>query len=1485
MIKMKDVIKIVIAVCLLVFSVQIVNAQQVFISQDFEDPFAVDWTWNEVVPFLGTVSSTNNTFVVNNVYLGGFVEYDPFLSPEIATTADQGYQPNSNYLHTVSFNALNGSLAFAPVQNTNYIDQFVDGVNQELICAVTPDYSTIGFDNVDLEFQWISGSSETSFGTEVYYSLDQGITWILIDGPLVADNTNWQLASYDFGTTIDNQPNVRFAFVFNNEMEDNILTPLPQWNQGVGFGLDDFRLIADCDSSFLPEDYTVCSGESTTIFADTTWFDNFVWTTGSIVDSTSLIINNDEEIIAIASNDYCNDIPDTINVFVQTERADLGLTINGEVNGVGIPCHGDCNGELQLEVINGTPESNGAYTVQWMDSLMNPINDNVNNELLNNFTSTLSLVCEGTYFVSVLDAICTIPEIDSITITSNVPIENVFTSDSVSCFNGSDGVISSSPSGGLAPYTFDWGLYGNEASIDSLPIGTYTVVITDSLGCSEDFSIGIFQPGKLLVDPYIYKEISCYDSSNAVLSTFVYGGTGNPDFFTYVWSHPNYPWVDDPPYHKDTLGPLPFSVGADDLEVNPNYQTYSDPYTLSVTDENGCISSAEIYVLEPPKLNVFLTQPTKPAYCNNNILGFNTGWAQVSASGGTPNQNGNYNFIWSALGQNNENTLYSTLDNMNAGIYDVTVVDSLECAEQMSVEIELETTWQSFTSTTPASCFNEPEGSASITMEGGCGDIDNSCGFSYLWNGGLATGNILPTVTGIQQGVYSVTVTDDFGCEGVYNLIVDGPTKAEFQVTNLIDQSCVGDNGSSDDGEAVVEIVGGVSPYHVKWLNANPLFSDSAYTNGILNINGLTAGDWEIQIEYNDSCPVTHNISSLHPNPFTIDDGIQVTAQINTNNTFLTDTIECFGASNAMASVLNANPSFEYDWHLQGSSIVIDEGTTTNELPAGNIQVTASYLLGLCVATSPPVTIEERLPFFLTDNSSTPSCNGDEDAQISISVTGASPYLNDDQLSDYNFSWFPSNLNDYLPLNTDGSLDIQIPGLDGGTYYIEVLDRYGCDTVFSIIIEDPSLLTASVTSQNLNCHEQNGSLSGQILIGPSGGTSPYTYEISNTSPSNNPNFIGLAAGTYDVIAIDANGCRDSSQIILSQPPQMTMDYSIQDLSCDDSDDGSVSIIANGGTQPYDLYTIAGPSNFSNGNGVFTNLVAGSYTLSVEDNNGCTVTENTVELDSPPPYSNFQLDPTDPTCHDGQDGFITLSLQGGTRPYTYNWSNGENTQNIDFLSAGNYTVTVTDENGCLITGSETLNNPVQVVADWIIATPGADGNHFILSQPAPFNVEFIDVSQNSEPAFNQWWINNQNSTQNFYQGYSFYYQDTTKQYTFYDVGDYDVVMEVFDSLGNCSDTISLTISVQGIVEYNAFSPNGDNINDNFYFESYGIKDLNAIIYNRWGDKIYEILSPDDSWDGVSLNGLDVPEGVYFYVLNATGQDGTPYKEKGSVTLYR
>ena len=110
-------------------------------------------------------------------------------------------------------------------------------------------------------------------------------------------------------------------------------------------------------------------------------------------------------------------------------------------------------------------------------------------------------------------------------------------------------------------------------------------------------------------------------------------------------------------------------------------------------------------MIEPPKLELFLTQPTNSAYCNNNLLGSNTGWAQVSASGGTPNANDNYNFVWSVLGQTDEDVFYSSIHSMNSGTYDVTVVDNRLCADQLSVEIDLEPTWQEFIHPHHASCF------------------------------------------------------------------------------------------------------------------------------------------------------------------------------------------------------------------------------------------------------------------------------------------------------------------------------------------------------------------------------------------------------------------------------------------------------------------------------------------------------------------------------------------------------------------------------------------------------------------------------------------------------------------------------------------------------------------------------------------------------------------------------------------------------------
>ena len=118
-----------------------------------------------------------------------------------------------------------------------------------------------------------------------------------------------------------------------------------------------------------------------------------------------------------------------------------------------------------------------------------------------------------------------------------------------------------------------------------------------------------------------------------------------------------------------------------------------------------------------------------------------------------------------------------------------------------------------------------------------------------------------------------------------------------------------------------------------------------------------------------------------------------------------------------------------------------------------------------------------------------------------------------------------------------------------------------------------------------------------------------------------------------------------------------------------------------------------------------------------------------------------------------------------------------------------------------------------------------------------------------------------------------------------MGEHEVTIVATNNNGICSEEYSEYFTAQGLVENNVFSPNGDNINDLFSFENYGMLEMYVTFYNRWGDKVYEMFSPKDSWDGVSMNGQEVPEGVYFYVLNGKGEDGSVYEEKGSVTIYR
>ena len=158
--------------------------------------------------------------------------------------------------------------------------------------------------------------------------------------------------------------------------------------------------------------------------------------------------------------------------------------MQSEVNGIGISCFGDSSGVLIAEIIGGTSNPDSSYNVSWFDSNMNPLNqDFVEEGYFNNFTSILSNVFQGEFFVEVTDAVCNVPVVSSIEIFSNDEIINTFSETQVSCFGYSDGELMANPSSGVAPYTYDWGFYGTEQSISNLAPGAYSyLIIIDGVG-------------------------------------------------------------------------------------------------------------------------------------------------------------------------------------------------------------------------------------------------------------------------------------------------------------------------------------------------------------------------------------------------------------------------------------------------------------------------------------------------------------------------------------------------------------------------------------------------------------------------------------------------------------------------------------------------------------------------------------------------------------------------------------------------------------------------------------------------------------------------------------------------------------------------------------------------------------------------------------------------------------------------------------------
>ena len=226
-----------------------------------------------------------------------------------------------------------------------------------------------------------------------------------------------------------------------------------------------------------------------------------------------------------------------------------------------------------------------------------------------------------------------------------------------------------------------------------------------------------------------------------------------------------------------------------------------------------------------------------------------------------------------------------------------------------------------------------------------------------------------------------------------------------------------------------------------------------------------------------------------------------------------------------------------------------------------------------------------------------------------------------------------------------------------------------------------------------------GNSTGSVTVTGSGSTAPYTYDIGSGAQATG-DFTGLAAGAYTVTVTDDNGCIFPVTVTINEPNALSGSVSLQnDVTCNGGADGSATIAASGGTSPY-TYDIGSGAQAS---GAFTGLSAGSYTVTITDDNNCTTTVP-VTINEPTALVGSLDATTDVLCNGGADGSATVSASGGTNPYTYDIGSGAQASgSFTGLSAGSYTVTITDDNNCTTIVPVTINEPIVLSSSTVSVT--------------------------------------------------------------------------------------------------------------------------------------------------------------------------------------
>lgn len=501
--------------------------------------------------------------------------------------------------------------------------------------------------------------------------------------------------------------------------------------------------------------------------------------------------------------------------------------------------------------------------------------------------------------------------------------------------------------------------------------------------------------------------------------------------------------------------------------------------------------------------------------------------------------------------------------------------------------------------------------------------------YTYTWSPNVGNTS---TASNLPAGSYTVTATNSGGCSTTQTIVVTQPpvlTATQSQ-TNLV---C---NGVST-GSAGVNASGGTPIYNYAW---SPSGGNSA------TANNLSAQNYTCTITDNNGCTLQQTFTITAPPAITLN---------------MSSAPSVCGAPNGSASVAasGGTGAFTYAWSPSGGT-----GATESNLTGGTYSVVVTDANG-CTQQGTVAVTGATTPSATITNSTNILCNGNLTGDATAGASGGN--------GPYTYAWAPS-----------GGTAATESNLGAGSYTVTVTDSDGCTATATATLTEPPLLTSTIAGTDVLCFSGT---TGSATITPAGGAGNNTFAWS-PSGGNAATATGLTAQSYTCTVTDANGCTTSQSITLTEPAQLTTAFSQVDEICSGSNNGSATVNPSGGAGAY-TYSWA-PSG---GNAATAaNIYAGTYTCTITDANGCTLTQS-FNITEPQTVVLSQGVITNVDCFSNATGAASLNNSGGTLPYAYAWTpNVSATNSATGLTAGNYAVVVTDANGCSASITLTVTEP-------------------------------------------------------------------------------------------------------------------------------------------------------------------------------------------------